>query len=217
MKNILNYGASNTWGFIPGSYDVAAQLALRYLPHERWAGVLQNELGADYHIIEEGLNGRTTQFDDIENNKPYRNGLSQLTVTLESHYPLDLIIFMLGTNDTKIQFQQSAEQIAEGMRKLVQVVKNSNKGPRGNAPKILIIAPQPMIDIREINMQFDQQSVAKSEALAKYYEIVANQEKCEFLDAGLYVKSSMVDGVHLEKAALQTLGKIVAQKIRTIF
>src|ERR1700761_1843171 len=112
-KNILSYGASNTWGFIPGSYDLATQLALRYLPHERWSGVLQQELGPDYHIIEEGLNGRTTLFDDIENNKPYRNGLSQLTVTLESHYPLDLIIFMLGTNDTKIQFQQSAEQIAE--------------------------------------------------------------------------------------------------------
>ncbi len=214
IKTILSYGASNNWGFIPGSYDYETGLALRYLPHERWSGIMQKELGNEYFIIEEALNGRTTIHDDIENSKPYRNGLSQLTVTLESHYPINLIIFMLGTNDTKVQFNQTAEQIAEGMRQLIKIVKKSNKGPNGNPPKILIISPQPMIDIRELNIQFDQNSITKSEDLAKYYQIIAKQEGCEFLDAGLFVKSSMVDGVHLDKINHEILGKAVANKIK---
>lgn len=113
-KTILSYGASNTWGFIPGSFDLVTGLAMRYSPHERWTGIVWQELGTDYFIIEQDLNGRTTIHDDIQNGKPYRNGLTQLTVTLESHYPIDLIIFMLGTNDTKLQFNQTAQQIAEG-------------------------------------------------------------------------------------------------------
>jgi lysophospholipase L1-like esterase len=207
-KTILSYGASNTWGFIPGSFDLVTGLAMRYLPHERWTGILQKELGHDYYINDEALNGRTTIHDDIENKKPYRNGLTQLTITLESHYPIDLIIFMLGTNDTKIRFNQTSEQIAEGMRQLIKIVKNSNKGRHGNPPKILIIAPQPIIDIREINTQ--------SEQLAKQYQLISQQEKCAFLDAGLYVKSSIIDGVHLDKTAHNLLGKAVAMKVKEI-
>lgn len=212
-KTILNFGASNTWGFIPGSFNLATGLALRYLPHERWTGVLQQQLGNDYFIIEDGLNGRTTIHDDIENNKPYRNGLSQLAITLESHYPLDLMIIMLGTNDTKIQFQQTAQQIAEGLRQLIHVVKSSNKGIDGQSPKILIIAPQPIIDIPQLAISLDKSSIKKSEQLAKYYEIIARQESCEFIDAGEIVKSSIIDGVHLDKAQLSMLGKAVATKV----
>lgn len=215
-KTILSYGASNTWGFIPGSFDLVTGLALRYAPHERWTGIVRQELGNDYFIIEQDLNGRTTIHDDIQNSKPYRNGLSQLTVTLESHYPIDLIIFMLGTNDTKIQFNQTAQQITEGLRQLITVVKNSNKGPYSKPPKILIIAPQPMIDIRELNNQFDQNSVTKSEELAKYYQLLAQQEKCAFLDAGLFVKSSIIDGVHLDKNGHTVLGKEIAKKVKEI-
>ena len=80
----------------------------------------------------------------------------------------------------KVQFNQPAEQIAECMRQLINVVKKSNKGLNGNPPKILIIAPQPMVDIRELNIQFDHKSITKSESLTKYYQIVAKQEGCEF-------------------------------------
>jgi hypothetical protein len=38
----------------------------------RWTCLLQKELGPEYRIIEEGLNGRTTAYDDPE--FPNRNG-----------------------------------------------------------------------------------------------------------------------------------------------
>ena len=61
MKNILCYGDSNTWGAQPvlklGSPN-------RYPLEVRWTTVMQNQLGNDYHVIAEGLNGRTSAFDD---------------------------------------------------------------------------------------------------------------------------------------------------------
>ena len=65
MKTILCYGDSNTWGYDPVTQD-------RFPPDTRWPGVLRHELGEGYLVIEEGLNGRTTVWDDpIEG---YKNG-----------------------------------------------------------------------------------------------------------------------------------------------
>ena len=106
MKTILCYGDSNTWGYDPSSQQ-------RFGPEERWTGVLQKELGMEYRIIEEGLNGRTTVWDDpIEG---FKNGMSYLIPCIESHKPFDLITIMLGTNDLKIRFSVSAYDIAESV------------------------------------------------------------------------------------------------------
>ncbi len=57
MKEVLCYGDSNTYGRDPLTTK-------RFKRNVRWPGVLQNTLGSNYHIIEEGLNGRTTVWDD---------------------------------------------------------------------------------------------------------------------------------------------------------
>ena len=89
MKTILCYGDSNTWGLNP-------ETLTRYAPDVRWPGILKQELGSDYAIIEEGLSGRTTVWDDpLEG---YKNGKTYLSPCLNSHKPLDLVIIMLGTN-----------------------------------------------------------------------------------------------------------------------
>ena len=90
MRTILCFGDSNTWGDPPGGNG-------RFAWHERWTGILQSSLGDGFRVIEEGLCGRTTCFDDPFS--PNRNGLAYLTVALETHCPLDLLIIMLGTND----------------------------------------------------------------------------------------------------------------------
>ena len=92
MKHVLVYGDSNSWGFEPGS-------GKRYGEEVRWTGVLAENLGSDTRVIEEGLNGRTTVFDDPL--EPGRNGKTYLGPCLQSHHPLDLVILMLGTNDLK--------------------------------------------------------------------------------------------------------------------
>lgn len=60
MKVILCYGDSNTYGRDPVTKG-------RFDRHIRWTGVLQTTLGTNYYVIEEGLNGRTTVWDDPGN------------------------------------------------------------------------------------------------------------------------------------------------------
>ena len=91
MKNILCYGDSNTWGYIPGGKG-------RYEYAVRWTGAAQRLLGDGYRIIEEGLNGRTTVFDSPFDGSVL-NGKSHLMCCLMSHAPLDAVVIMLGTND----------------------------------------------------------------------------------------------------------------------
>jgi lysophospholipase L1-like esterase len=70
-------------------------------------------------VIEEGLPGRTTDLEDLE--EPVRGGVSysglqHLPTALASHQLLDLVILMLGTNDAKTRFERDAHDIVAGMR-----------------------------------------------------------------------------------------------------
>ena len=55
---IVCYGDSNTWGYNP------AENGSRYDDDIRWTQRLQNKLGNDFQVIEEGFSGRTTVFED---------------------------------------------------------------------------------------------------------------------------------------------------------
>jgi len=122
MKQLLCYGDSNTWGLIPGTHD-------RYPWGVRWTSILQRELEKnDVRIIEEGLCGRTTIFEDSY--RGLRNGLETLPLILESHAPLDGVILMLGSNDCKSYYDLDASQIAKGIEmcidKLLETIPSSN-------------------------------------------------------------------------------------------
>ena len=112
MKTILCYGDSNTYG-------LKSDLVSRYPRNVRWTGILQEKLGSEYYVIEEGLGGRTTVWDDpVED---YKNGKKYLLPCLDSHKPLDLVIIMLGTNDLKSRFSVTPFDIGASMENLVKI------------------------------------------------------------------------------------------------
>ena len=122
-RSILCFGDSLTWGWIPVKESAPT---LRYPYEQRWTGAMAAKLGEGYHIIEEGLSARTTSLDDP--NDPRLNGSAYLPSALASHLPLDLVILMLGTNDTKSFFHRTPYEIANGMGKLVGQVLTSAGG-----------------------------------------------------------------------------------------
>lgn len=206
MKTILCYGDSNTWGYRPVTKD-------RYSREERWVGVLQQELGAGYEVIAEGLNGRTTVWDDpIEG---YKNGKDQLIPILTSHKPIDLVTIMLGTNDLKRRFGLGAYDIAEGAGTLVEMVQKSDCGPDNHAPQVLLLAPPPVAQLTEYDEMFEG-AAAKSGQFAHHYRRVAEELGCHFLDTGTVIVSSDLDGIHLEVSEHKKLGLAVAARIREI-
>lgn len=212
MMNILCYGDSNTWG-----YD--AKTKGRFPADVRWTGVLQKELRDEYRVIEEGLGGRTTVWEDpIEE---YKSGKSYLIPCLKSHSPLDLIIIMLGTNDLKRRFGLTAYDIAAGAGLLVDIVQNVLLKEQGFIPKILLVSPihvGDMIDeVAEFREMFGYESIEVSKKFAHYYKAVAEKFGCEFLDAAEVVTPSRVDAIHFDEKGHREFGIILAKQIRKMF
>lgn len=203
---VVCYGDSNTWGADPTG-------AGRFAPDVRWTGVLQAELGPDYKVIEEGLNGRTTNIDDtIEED---RNGRRQLPPTLESHRPFDLIVIMLGTNDLKKRHNRSASDIAQSAGKLADIARRSGSGIDGANPAVLLISPPPTIEVGGLAQMFEGSEVV-SRQLAEHYAYFAEGAGVDFFDAGSVIVSSPVDGIHFDAPEHAKLGKAVASEVRRI-
>lgn len=218
MKNILCYGDSNTWGNIAGSRNKELLLAKRYERGVRWTGVLQQTLGDNYYVIEAGLNGRNTSFDETRFVRPSRNGLATLPLILEMNYPLDLVLLMLGTNDFIIDYNASPEQTTLAIQKMIHVVKASHFGPNYSAPQILLVAPVPIvkIDSADFDLFFNDAAVIKTKQLSDLYRNLASTEQCDFFDAGEIAKVSHDDGVHIERDSHEVLAKAIAKKIEGI-
>ncbi|MGD9475007.1 MAG: SGNH/GDSL hydrolase family protein [Eubacteriaceae bacterium] len=214
MKNIMIFGDSNTWGWDP-SNDLI-QVIKRWPDEVRWAGVLQEELGADYKIIPEGLNGRTTVWDDpIEE---YRCGKQHIIPLLDSHAPLDLVIIMIGTNDLKDRYTVTAQDIANGAGLILDktLAQAGAFGPDG--PKVLFIAPPPLGPIENGIFKFMfAGNREKSLQMAEFYEAVASSRGVPFFDAASVAKVSEIDGLHMDADAHAALGKAVAQQVKNIF
>lgn len=199
MTNVLCFGDSNTWGFEPSTGG-------RYRAHIRWPGVLQRELGPEWHVIEEGLNARTTAFDDPV--RPGRRGSDVLPILLESHSPLDWVVFLLGTNDVKRHFNANPLVIARGMELLINTTRQLEPNAR-----ILLMAPPPFARITEFAEIFDG-SAAKLAPLAERYRELAARHNCAYFNTVDVVRSSDVDGVHWEACEHEKLGKAVAAILR---
>ena len=210
MKSILCYGDYNTWGCIPLR---GLESSGRYPPATRWPGVLRRELGEDCWVVEAGLNGRTTVWDDAL--QPHRNGHRLLPPTLLTHEPLDLVIIMLGTNDLKRRMGGSAREIAEGAGTLVDLVAGSGCGPQGSAPQTLLICPPPVGHLDALADEFEG-ATEKSRQLAGHFEAIAAAHSCAFLDAGAVITSSDADGIHLEEPEHERLGIAVAEHVRPL-
>ena len=212
-KHIVCFGDSNTHGYCADPGD-CADGGIRFNESERWPRRLQSLLGDEYLVIEEGLSGRTTCFDD-----PIHEGLSGLDYIhpcLKSHETVDLLIIMLGTNDTKDRFYASAACIGIGMARLVKKAM-STECWGGKKPNILVIAPphigEGMLS-SEVAATMGNLCVEKSRELAKYYREQCELIGCHFLDAqSLGCEFNTVDFMHLTNRGHETLAKGLAEMV----
>jgi len=206
MTTVICFGDSNTWGYDPATGE-------RFPADVRWPGVLRRRL-PQVQIVEEGLCGRTTlQEDPFEEG---RNGLTYLVPCLASHAPVDAVAIMLGTNDVKGFFLFDGAGIAAGAGRLVEVVQKSRCGPGGRAPEVLLVAPPPVAPPPaplQAVWGFSRLAEERSLQLGRFYAAIAESTGCAFLDAGMFVAVSPVDGVHLEAAAHQALGEAIAERL----
>lgn len=199
MKTILCYGDSNTWG-----YDAAGDRRFEW--PQRYPGVLSQLLGEAYHVIENGLCGRTTQYEsDIE---PFVNGKKGAEFAAEVHAPLDYVVIMLGTNDCKDMYYAEPADIQSGIEEIG--ICFEKKGA-----KIILVAPPPMRGLKRSPFyhEFGERAESKSMLLKELYYNLAAQRGWLFLDADKITVPGDFDHIHLEVDAHRELAKAVYQII----
>ena len=209
-KRIVCFGDSNTWGYIPVTGE-------RYDETIRWPARLQEMLGYERcTVVEEGLTGRTTVFDDPFD--PELNGMKFMPAVLRTAAPIDVLVFMLGTNDFQSHIPAgNAVSTARAVQYMLETARKLGVGRPGGEMQILLISP---VEITEDRLTFkendvtDERSIANSRALGAHMKIVAEQLDVEVLDAAQYIKPGKVDGVHLDEKGHARLAELVYEKLR---
>ena len=208
QKRILCYGDSNTYGYIPtgGRYD----------ENTRWPMRMQRLLGESYAVIEEGFNGRTCVFDDpVEGG--FKSGVQYLPPCLMTHNPLDAVLIMLGTNDTKVRFGMTPMTIGQSMMQLVRTAKQYAVNEAGEVSHIVIVAPPLILDnlmqTRHAEC-FGPQAIAVSAGLPRELRRISKLMRCDFFDASPYAEVSPLDAVHMTAQGHLRLAEAMAEKIK---
>lgn len=202
MKNILAFGDSNTWGLVPGTKE-------RFPWGVRWTSLVQEKLD-DARVIEEGLCGRTTVFEDEL--RPLRKAVDALPMVLESTYPIDAAIIMLGTNDCKSLFNANAYTIAKGLEQCLNEISSYV-----SADKILVVSPIHLgeeVWREDKDPEFDSRSVETSKDLQKFYRQVARERGYKFLAASDFSTASNIDEEHLDEEGHRRLAEAILEKIQ---
>ena len=206
MKSILAFGDSLTWG-----YNASTGMRMAY--EDRWPNVLAAGLNNKARVIEEGMNGRTTVFDDSTVDEE-RNGAVGLPIALKSHQPLDLLIVMLGTNDLK---HCRAFDASMGMERLVKLTRNHSWSGTYTAPPIILMAPPCLVPTQ--NEWFNDlwgHKIEESKLFAKHYVRMADEMGVHFFDAGSVAQASDVDGGHLDVAGTRAIGAALVPVVKGI-
>jgi len=209
MKTILCYGDSLTWGFDAENQD-------RHAYEDRWPSVLQEALGTDARIVVDGLNGRTTAYDDHLASSD-RNGARILPTTLMTHAPLDLVIIMLGTNDMKPFICGRAIGAKQGMQRLIDIVRGTAYPMGEEAPDILIVSPPQLSETANPDYAaMFADAIPQSKMLATFYSDLADEEGCGFFDAATVATTTPFDGIHLDAENTRALGRGIEPIVRVM-
>lgn len=209
MKTILCFGDSLTWGY-------NAQGPGRHAHADRWPSVIQHNLGPAVAVIAEGLNGRTSAFDDHLSDAD-RNGARVLPTLLSTHSPIDLIIIMLGTNDMKPMIAGTAIAAKQGLQRLIDIVRRHAYPLDQAPPEILLVAPPPLCETAEPDFAaMFEGAIEPSRMLASFYADLADETGCGFFDAASVARTTALDGVHLDAANTRALGKGLEPLVRVM-
>lgn len=210
-KHIVCFGDSNTHGY-------CAETNGRYDENQRWPLLLNRKLGSDYLVLEEGLSGRTTSFPD-----PIHEGLSGIDYIypcLMSHEPVDLLIIMLGTNDTKERFNASAACIALGLKRLIAKALAATDCWRDGRPSILVITPKSIdaaYESSNVGSTMGKGCVEKSMELGSEFKKIADLMGCHYFDANTVVsENNHIDYMHLTEKGHRELADALAEIIPSI-
>ena len=212
MINILCFGDSNTWGYDP-------ETQTRFSKKIRWTGILQKLLGTYFNVIEEGLNGRTTNVNEKEEHdlgyfRPYRSAMDLLSILIETNSPLDLVVVMLGTNDLKTNFNQSPDMIAKNMRLVCDSIISNDYF---QSKSIILVAPTHINENSPNLLDSFVGTTLASKSFTNSYKKISDDLNLIFLDASKSVKTNEIDGLHWDAMQHSDFANSLFNKIKKVY
>ena len=207
-RTILAFGDSNTHGTKPMPDHAGAG---RFDRAERWPGAMADALGDGWHLVEEGLPGRTAAWGDVLMGD-HMNGQTGLKIALASHAPIDVLVIVLGTNDVKARLGLTAEGVAAGIAGLLDIANDPDTQAAHAEFRTLLVCPPPITEGPPFAAEM-RGGAALSRALPALLEPLAEAHGVAFLDAGRHIAVSPTDGVHFDADAHRTLGHAIARAI----
>jgi lysophospholipase L1-like esterase len=211
MPVLMTFGDSNTHGTPP---ILDRSQYRRFGPDERWPRLAADRLGPGWTLVEEGLPGRTAQFEDPVMGA-HMDGRAGLKMALQSHGPLDVLVLMLGTNDVKTRFGATPVQVTAGIAALLDIALGIEMQTRHGGFRVLLVCPPPVEEVGPIAGEFVG-SAPVSQALAPLYARLAAARGTGFLDAGSVIAVSPLDGIHFDAAAHAALAEAVARAVAAL-
>lgn len=212
-KRILCYGDSNTWGYMPNTGQ-------RFPEEIRWTGVLAKALGEEYRVLENGMNGRTTVWDDPF--AEYRNGWKGLGYAINSVRPMDLMIVMLGSNDLNYT---DAYGYYKGMALLAGRIMNGTACYPGTEPvfreqpRLLLVSPIHLsAQVKERRPEIHlADKYEESLKLAGYTKLLAEEIGADWMDGAEFARAEEKDCLHMDAENHKKLGLAIAEKVKAIW
>lgn len=208
-KRILLYGDSLVYGKIPWWWP-------RYASDIRFPWVLQNILGGDYEVIEEGQRGRMLSRQNSY--FPHRNGLEQFGPIFSSHAPIDLLVIFLWTNDCNSWSEKNYDDIASALDSYQEKVQRRCQHFWLDIPQLLLIIPPHTKEeysyhlFKDIFKWGDEKITQLRKDMIQY----AQEKNINYFDAAEHVQASENDGIHLDEENNKLLAQAVAEKIQKI-
>ncbi|MDC7126656.1 MAG: GDSL-type esterase/lipase family protein [Spirochaetales bacterium] len=195
MKRVLCFGDSNTFGYNPHNGS-------RYAKDIRWPCVLSNCLGTHFEVIEQGLNGRCVL-----------DSLSAFKKIINEYDPLDIVIIFLGVNDVLFTPDKPISKIISGIDSMCQSLSESSSKSKSPCPTIILMAPIQINCecVKEQGLWLESEKLLR---LSPAIKELAKISKCHFFDPSIKIKSSKIDGIHLEPEEQIKLGKQMASFIK---
>lgn len=202
-KNILCFGDSNTFGYIPGC-------GKRYPIGVRWTSVLAESLGDGYKVFEGGCNNRACFVEHQDGEK----FIGKKFITKYAKHNIDIIVSAIGSNDLQKFYKPTKTELEHGFEEYIKVIKSNFDA------KVVVLAPSIIKNVvvdTWFGELFDEQSVRDSVLLAEVWKSVAEKTGCYYLDLNDKVSPSDIDGLHFDENTHKVIGQELARFIDCSF
>ena len=187
MKTIVCYGDSNTYGYKP--------YHKRY--NKAYPEILESILGEKYRVYNEGLNGRTSIYNDPDSN---RIGINNVEETLIKYHHIDYLVFMLGTNDLKVGNAKNIDDMYKGLDMILTRISKL-----GIVDHFVFVSPI------KVGEALDKNASELSLHFYEVYEKLAKKYKPDYLIDAKELISPSFDNCHFKEEDHYVLAEELAK------